>query len=102
MLTPILWVIAGMAAVTYIPRVLPFFIMNPDQIPSWLQGVLKNVPYAILGALILPGILTVNENMLFGAIGGIAAFAAAYFGFNLIFVVITAIGVLSVYSYFGA
>lgn len=100
MLTPIIWVIIGMAVVTYIPRMIPLVVMNPEHIHPKLQGVLKNVPFAILGALIFPGVLSMNENIWYGVIGAVAAFTAAYLGASLIFVVLIAIGVLSVVTLF--
>ena len=96
----ILLMIIGMGIVTYIPRMLPFLAFSGKTMPPFLQGILKNVPYAVLGALIVPGIFTINEDLWFGVIGAVTAFVVAYLGANVIFVVISAIAVLSVYSYF--
>ncbi|TWI57197.1 AzlD domain-containing protein [Halalkalibacter nanhaiisediminis] len=93
-------IIAGMALVTYIPRMLPLVFMDADRIPSWLQAMLRNVPYAALGALIFPGILTVHENIWYGIIGGITAIFVAYLGANLIIVVMSSIAVLMLISMF--
>ncbi|MEC2071507.1 AzlD domain-containing protein [Alkalihalophilus marmarensis] len=84
-------IIAGMAIVTYIPRMLPLTFMDSLPIPPWLQAILKNVPYAALGALIFPGILTAHENVLFSLIGALTAIIAAYLGANLIIVVLSSI-----------
>lgn len=94
----ILLIIAGMAIVTYIPRMLPLVFLDANKIPPKLQAILRNVPYAALGALIFPGILTVHENIWFGIIGGITAIIVAYLGANLIIVVLSSIVVLSVVS----
>lgn len=94
----ILWIIAGMAIVTYIPRMLPLVLLDANKIPPKLQAILRNVPYAALGALIFPGILTVHENIWFGIIGGLTAIIVAYLGANLIIVVLSSIVVLSVVS----
>ncbi|MFC4322294.1 AzlD domain-containing protein [Litchfieldia salsa] len=96
----IMWMIIGMGIVTYIPRMLPFVALSGMKLPAFLQGVLKNVPYATLGALIIPGIFTINEDIWFGIIGAAVAFAVAYMGVNVILVVLSAILGLSVYSYF--
>lgn len=96
----ILLIIIGMGIVTYIPRMLPLVVLNSVKLPSFLQGVLKNVPFAILGALIIPGVFTINEDIWFGIIGAAAAFIAAYLGANVIIVVLSAIAVLSLYSLF--
>jgi branched-subunit amino acid transport protein len=98
--TNIVWMIIGMGIVTYIPRMLPFVALSGLKLPAFFQGVLKNVPYATLGALIIPGIFTINEDIWFGIIGAGVAFAVAYLGVNVILVVLSAILALSVYSYF--
>ncbi|MGM7700230.1 AzlD domain-containing protein [Pseudalkalibacillus sp. Hm43] len=93
-----IWIILGMAIVTYIPRMLPLVAFQTDSIPPFLRGVLKNVPYAILGALIFPGILVFNENLWMGIVGALTAFVAAYFGASLIVIVICSVGVLCTLS----
>ncbi|MGN7176379.1 branched-chain amino acid transporter [Paenibacillus sp. FSL R5-0490] len=95
----IVWMIVGMAAVTYIPRLLPFVLFKGKELPVFVQGILKNVPYATLGALIFPGILFINEDIWFGLLGAAAAFLAAFLGANVIVVVLGSIAVLSVYSF---
>lgn len=50
------------------------------------------IPYAALGALIFPGITTVDEQYpAIGILGGIAAGIISYKGFNVIFSVIGSI-----------
>lgn len=92
--------IIGMAIVTYIPRMLPFVMFKGKELPPFLQGVLKNVPYATLGALIFPAILFIQEDIWYGIIGAAVAFIIAFLGANVIVVVIGSISVLTVYSYF--
>ncbi|MBT2640651.1 AzlD domain-containing protein [Bacillus sp. ISL-41] len=92
--------IIGMAIVTYIPRMLPFVMFRGKELPPFLQGVLKNVPYATLGALIFPAILFIQEDIWYGLIGATAAFIVAFMGANVIVVVIGSISVLTLYSYF--
>lgn len=92
------WMIAGMTLVTYIPRMLPLVFFDANKIPAKLQAILRNVPYAALGALIFPGIFTINENIWFGIIGGITAIFFSYIGANLIIVVLSSIFVLSIVS----
>jgi branched-subunit amino acid transport protein len=96
----IVLMIIGMAVVTYIPRMLPLVFLNGIKMPPFLQGVLKNVPFATLGALIVPGIFLINEDIWFGVIGAVTAFVVAYLGANVIVVVLSAIVSLSIYSYF--
>lgn len=113
MLSPVLWMVIGMGAVTYIPRMLPLVVLKTERIHPFIQSVLKNVPFAVLGALVFPGVFLINatsiyhmtlHDFLFGFIGGLVAFTVAYFELNLIFVVLSAILALSIYigilSYF--
>ncbi|MBM7647589.1 branched-subunit amino acid transport protein [Bacillus ectoiniformans] len=96
--TTIITMIIGMAVVTYVPRMLPFVLFRGRQLPDFLQGILRNVPYATLGALIFPGVLVIQEDIWFGLIGAAAAFLIAFTGVNIIFCVIGSIAVLSLYS----
>lgn len=93
------WMLLGMAIVTYIPRAFPLTFLEGKELPPVVSGVLRNIPFAVLGALIFPAILYVQEgNLLFGIIGAIVAFALAYIFSNVMVVVLGTIGVLAVYS----
>lgn len=93
------WMILGMAIVTYIPRAFPLTFLEGRELPQIVSGVLRNIPFAVLGALIFPAILFVQEgNILFGVIGAGAAFAIAFAGANVIVVVMGSIAVLAIYS----
>lgn len=97
-----LLMIAGMAAVTYVPRMLPFVMFSGKELPPFMKGVLNNVPYAVLGALIFPSIFLIKEgDLLFGFVGAAAAFALAlaFCGANVIIVVLGAIAILSAYTF---
>lgn len=96
----ILLMIIGMGIVTYIPRMLPFLLFKGVELPPFLQGVLRNVPYATLGALIFPGILFMNEQIWYGVFGGVIALIVAYLGANIIVVVLSAIAFLTILTYF--
>ncbi|OLN23818.1 branched-chain amino acid transporter [Domibacillus antri] len=91
-------IVFGMTAVTYIPRMLPFMMFKGKELPAFWQGILRNVPYATLGALIFPGILTFHENLWFGIAGAAAAFFIAFTGANIIFTVLVSIGILTLLS----
>jgi branched-subunit amino acid transport protein len=101
MKSEIFWMIIGMGLVTYIPRMLPFVLFKGKELPAFIQGVLKNVPFATLGALVFPAIFLIQKNDIwYGALGAAAAFIAAFLGANVIVVVLGSITVLTVYSYF--
>ncbi|WP_318505292.1 AzlD domain-containing protein [Bacillus sp. T3] len=95
----IIWMIFGMGIVTFIPRMLPFVLFKGKQLPPFIQGVLRNVPYATLGALIFPGVLLIQEDVWYGVLGACAAFLVAFLGANVIIVVLGSIAVLTLYSF---
>jgi branched-subunit amino acid transport protein len=98
MSTYMLLVIAGMAVATYVPRMLPLLFLNAERIPLRLQAILRNVPYAALGALIVPGIFNFHEDPWFGIVGGLTALLSAWLGGNLVVVVSCSIVMLTLYS----
>ena len=62
--------ILGMAAVTYIPRLLPFLVLSNQQIPERLNAFLKCIPAAAIGALIIPGALSATPDMPLASVAG--------------------------------
>ena len=50
----ILVLVILMALVTYIPRLLPLAVMKADRLPEKFKLFLSYIPYAVLGALIIP------------------------------------------------
>lgn len=94
------WMVLGMALVTYIPRAIPLTFLEGRELPETVQNVLRNIPYAVLGALIFPAIFLVQDNIWFGVIGAAAAFGIAFTGANVMIVVLGSIAVLAVYSLF--
>ncbi|MFC0230445.1 AzlD domain-containing protein [Bhargavaea ullalensis] len=93
------WMILGMAAVTYIPRAIPLTFLEGRELPPSVSGVLRNIPYAVLGALIFPAILYAQEaDLMFGVIGMAAAVAIAWFGGGVMGTVLGTIAILAVYS----
>ena len=94
------WMLLGMALATYLPRMIPLTILDGKELPPIVSGVLRNIPYAVLGALIFPAILHIQDDILFGIIGAVVAFAIAFIGLDVMFVVIGTIAALAVYSLF--
>lgn len=95
------WMLLGMALVTYIPRMIPLTFLEGKELPPIISGVLRNIPYAVLGALIFPAVLFVQEgNILFGVLGASIAFLIAILGGGLMTVVLGTIGALAIYSLF--
>lgn len=85
--TTVVWMILGMGVVTYIPRLLPLVALQTEKWPAWSKRMLSRVPYAVLGALIFPGILYIHDALWFGIVGGIAALILSSIGAPLIIVV---------------
>ncbi len=82
------FVILAMGAVTFIPRLLPVFIVDRLNLPDWVNRWLKAIPYAALGALIFPGILYIEEGSPFtGLAGGAAAVILAALRVHILFVI---------------
>lgn len=94
------WTILGMAIVTYIPRAIPLTFLEGRELPPSLQNILRNIPFAVLGALIFPAIFFIQENIWYGVIGAAAAFGIAILGADVMVVVLGSIAVLAVYSLF--
>lgn len=46
-----------MAVVTYIPRALPLTLMRRRVQNRFVQSMLHYMPYAVLGAMVFPGVL---------------------------------------------
>ncbi|WP_164215949.1 AzlD domain-containing protein [Virgibacillus sp. YIM 98842] len=92
-------IIIGMSLATMIPRLIPAFIVDKLQFRDWVNRWLNAIPYAALGALIFPGILSVQpEYPHIGFIGGLVAVILAYIGLNVILVVIGAIAAVFLLS----
>ena len=49
-----LLLVLGMAAVTYLPRLLPMLLLSTDKLPPVLKRFFDFVPYAVLTTLIFP------------------------------------------------
>ncbi len=87
------WVIIlFMMLVTFIPRILPFYIMKDKKLPKALDMFLRFVPYAVLGALIFPGALfAVGDAYLAVVLGLVFAGIYSYIKGDVIISVVGAI-----------
>ena len=88
----IIFIIVGMALVTYLPRLTPGLWLNTQKLPPGFQKWLENIPYAALGALIIPGILkTQNGKPLVGLLGGAVAVLLSLLNLHIVIVMSGAI-----------
>ncbi|SDE30125.1 Branched-chain amino acid transport protein [Bhargavaea beijingensis] len=93
------WMLLGMAVVTYLPRAIPLTFLEGRELPPAISGVLRNIPFAVLGALIFPAILYAQpEDLLFGVIGFASAALIAWLGGGVMGTVLGTIVILAVYS----
>ncbi len=73
-------IILGMMIVTFIPRYLPFLAFSKLNIPRPLKKLLRYIPPATLGALILPGAITaIPSHPLATTAGIITAIVCSWF-----------------------
>ena len=85
--------ILGMAAVTYIPRALPAFLMDKLKLSGRVSRFLSLLPYTALSALIFPGVFSVDAgHPWFGVAGAAAAAVLALRKCPLIVCVLAAVG----------
>jgi len=55
--------ILGMALVTYIPRLLPVWLLSSKSLPKVVVAWLRYVPVAVLAAMLLPAIIVQNDRL---------------------------------------
>ena len=64
----------GMALVTYVPRMLPFVLIDKMRFSPRAERFLRLIPYTAMAALIFPGVLSVDAaRPWIGLLGGAAA-----------------------------
>ena len=59
----ILLTILGMALVTYIPRLLPVWVLASKSLPQPVLAWLRYVPVAVLAALLFPAIVVQDDQV---------------------------------------
>ena len=92
--TDYLLLILGMTLVTYIPRALPFVLLDKMKFGPKVRKFLKLIPYTAITALIFPGVLLVDTaHPSIGIIGALTAGLAAWRGYAVMVCVLLAIGV---------
>lgn len=91
--TQYLFVLIGMVAVTFIPRIIPQLSWNPEKISPRVQFMLALVPFGILAALLVPGVFTgMAGSPLVATLAAVAvATALAWRGVNIVFIVLAAV-----------
>ncbi len=87
------FLIIGMMLVTMTPRILPFYVFDAEKLPESTKTFLSFIPFAVLGALILPGGLTgVSGNVLVSTVCLVIAGVLAWFKGGIILPIAGAVG----------
>ncbi len=79
-----------MAGVTYLIRMAPFVLFRRKIKSRYLQSVLYYLPYAVLSAMIIPGVFSSTGNLLTACVGLAAAVILALCRRSLIVVALGA------------
>ena len=88
----VLVLIFGMMIVTYLPRVIPFFMTGTRQLSERFNKFLSYIPPTALGALILPGVFeAIPERPIAGIIGLLFAIGYSWYKGGIIVSVIGSI-----------
>lgn len=88
----ILILIIGMGIVTYLPRMLPAVLIEKMKFNKKMEKFLSLIPYTAMAALIFPGVLKVDEEiMAIGLVGAFVAVILSWLKMPIILVVIGAI-----------
>lgn len=86
--------ILGMTAVTYLPRVLPFFLAEKLHFGKKTEKFLKLVPYTAMSALVFPGVFGVDDaNPVIGIAGAAVAALLAWRKCPVVLCVLAAVAV---------
>ncbi|TCL62759.1 branched-subunit amino acid transport protein [Hydrogenispora ethanolica] len=86
--------VAGMTAVTYLPRLIPLLSLSDRKLPPFVRRFLLYIPYTALGALIIPGAFqAIPGHPLAASLGLAASGLCAWLGGGLIPAVASGVGV---------
>ena len=81
------------ALTTYALRALPLLVLRREIRSRWLNSFLYYVPWAVLTAMIIPGIFTAMASVISGVLAGLVALVLAWRGHSL---AVTALGAAGV------
>jgi branched-subunit amino acid transport protein len=89
-----------MAAVTYLPRVLPVIAFRREIKSNLVRSVLYYLPFAVLGAMTIPSILYSTESVYSALAGLITGLVLAYFERSLLIVALGAVAAVYIFELF--
>lgn len=92
--TEFLWLVIGMAAVTFIPRAIPAVLMDKLKFGKRVERFMRLIPYTAMTALIFPGVIAIDATRPYiGFTGGAVAAVLAWLKVPVMFCVLAAIAV---------
>ena len=74
----ILLIVALMAAITYLPRMIPLAVFREKIKNKYVQSLLLYMPYGILTAMTFPAVLSSTANLVSAICGFAVALALGY------------------------
>ena len=79
-----------MAGVTYLIRMTPFVLFRKKIKNNFVRSLLHYLPYAVLSAMVIPGVFSSTGSVITAAVGLAAACLLAFFDCSLIIVALGA------------
>ncbi len=79
-----------MAAVTYLIRMTPFVLFRKKIKSRFIRSLLYYLPYAVLSAMVIPGVFSSTGSIVTAAVGLLAAIVLAFCNRSLIVVALGA------------
>lgn len=99
-MTKTLLMVAIMASITYVLRVMPITLIRKKIESPYIKAFLNYVPFAILGALTIPDVFYSTQDMMSAILGTVVALAVAYTGRGLLTVTVASILTVLAYGVF--
>ena len=87
----VFFAILVMAAVTYLPRVIPLALIRTKIKNVYLRSFLTYVPYGVLSAMIFPAIFYSTGSVISASIGTVVALILSYKNLGLLPVALSAV-----------
>ncbi len=86
----LLLVILVVSVVTYLLRLLPLALLRKPIRNRYVVAFIEYLPYAILTAMVIPGVFSATGDTLSSIVGFVVALVFALFGFSLPIVALAA------------
>lgn len=97
-LTQTLWQVFIMAIVTYLVRMLPFVLFRKKISNIFIKSFFAYIPYAVLGAMTFPAILSSTGNLSSAIAGLVVALLLAFFERGLLTVAMCSCGAVILFD----